>query len=280
MRSSNDKRIVSGDTLVPNSVKSWDAHRFDAKTENIGIGDLSQVELEGLRRAKEKREIEQLRRALALEQNQLDQRKQAIDQQHADMINEATRESDLIRAKAQQEGYDDGFAKAESERQDLIQFFHNLQLDYQNLNVMLAHRMKELSVFVAQQVVGDSAKLHHENAVKNLEILLDETRLNPSEISIKANPVTIDVIQKHLRFNPSNKPLNSIRWVSDNDILPTGFVISHEFGEVDFSMESRWKRVLSHFDLDHTTAAFLASDLTPLVEKETSLDSLLQSKTE
>lgn len=263
MPSSNDKRIVSGDTLVPDSVKSWDAHRFDAKTHTIGIGDLTQVELEGLRRAKEKREIEQLRHQLKIEQADLDKKKNALDEQYAQMLDEASKEAELLKAKAQQQGYEDGFSKAEAERQNLIQFFSNLQLDYKNLNVMLAHRMKELAVFVSQKIVGDTAKLHPENALKNLEILLDETRLNPSQISIKAHPVTISVIEKHLKSNPSSKALNSIQWITDEDMLPTGFVIHHEFGEVDFSMESRWKRVLAHFDLDDSAAVFMANDLMP-----------------
>lgn len=263
MRSSSDKRIVSGESIHSTTVKAWDANRFDAKTESVGISDLTEVELEGLKRAKEKREIEQARRSLALETQTLQAQRAELEAQYAEMIEKAQKESELIKALAQDQGYKDGFDKAEQERQLLVQSLDNLRLEQQNLNTMLSHRIKEICVYVSHKIVGDSAKIHHENAVKNLEILLDETRLDPSAISIKAHPITIDVITTHLQTHSSKKPLSSIRWISDESILPTGFLIDHEFGHVDFSLESRWKRVLSHFDLDHSTASFLAADLAP-----------------
>jgi len=169
--------------------------------------------------------------------------------------------------KGFEEGYQEGLKKAEKEKKD---YLASLEAEYEKKKTELeAHYQKKLEELTTLlQAIKDSFEktvLELDEEVLKIALniakvmIFKEVEANPevtlgvirealryiaegSKLSLRVNPKEFEHIKDALRFE--NKKGCKLELIPDEGISPGGVFIESEFGVIDATFETRWKKLL------------------------------------
>ncbi|HEY1057447.1 FliH/SctL family protein [Limnobacter humi] len=219
------KRIVKGvETATP-----WKALAPDS---NNPIGDLL-----AHKALIKQREEDIIRKAQALRQKEHDV-EQVVHQSREQGYEDGHRE-----------GYNDGLKLANEEAARLAQVCVQLQAELSAIQNRLAERMLDLVVVSARQVVQDHTVRCPESIAALLKAAIQSISADVVYITVAAAPATIANMQYHLQaLGPLSTQVQqsvAVNFKEDPRLAEGGFMVYHTAGQMDYSLETRWRNVFS-----------------------------------
>lgn len=164
----------------------------------------------------------------------LKQREQAIAELERKTLEQATE-------TGHQRGYEAGWDAAHYERTVLIQVASSLQEQFQKFQTELGDKVLDLACLVAGKILGDSVEQNLSQASAALHEIIHSMALKPDNLTLLAHPQTLEALKA--QFGDESE-LSNIKLRADSNLMTGGFVLQHPEGQVDASMETRWKRTI------------------------------------
>lgn len=140
------------------------------------------------------------------------------------------------------EGYKEGQTFAKDEADHLKELNNNFSKSLLDIENEIGQNIVKLSVRIAEQVLHSSIKTHPE---KILELIDDILHLNLDDstvLQLYVNPQDHDLISKYIQNNPDTKLW---RTIPDSSIMRGGCKAHTALGDIDATIETRWRRVIS-----------------------------------
>lgn len=144
--------------------------------------------------------------------------------------------------KGHQEGYKKGIAEAKAEAeqiQKLNNSFAQALLDIEN---EIGQNIINLAVRIAEQVLHSTIKTHPEKILELIDNILHLNLDNTTALQLYVNPQDHELINKYIQNNPDMKLW---RTVADASITRGGCKAHTALGDIDATIETRWRRVVS-----------------------------------
>ncbi|WP_370264073.1 FliH/SctL family protein [Limnobacter sp.] len=186
-----------------------------------------------------RREEEILKKAQALRQREAE-----VDQQV-----KASRESAW--EEGHREGYNAGLMQANEEAQRLAEVCVRLQEELNLVQHQLADKVMRLVVTACRQVVQDHTLQCPQSVTQLLKQAIASISADVVYITVAASPATVAVFNKHLSaLGPLSTQVQqsvAVTFKSDDRLADGGFMVFHTAGQMDYSIEMRWKQVMSTF---------------------------------
>lgn len=144
-------------------------------------------------------------------------------------------------------GYAEGRAAAQAEADTLNTLLNQAQTQLDQLHSELGQEVLRVAVQVASHVVG-SAIRHEPDYLRALvqELLrLDPDGTNPLTLSV--NPQDHELLEGFLRHHPHTQKW---RLFTDGTLTPGGCMVRTALGDIDATLETRWRRAIQSLNLD------------------------------
>lgn len=99
-----------------------------------------------------------------------------------------------------------------------------------------------LAVRIAEKVIHDQINTHPEQLLALIDNIVQMESEHHSTLVLHVNPADLPLIESHISDNPETRLW---RAVADDNITRGGCRISTPLGDIDATLETRWKRVVS-----------------------------------
>lgn len=139
-------------------------------------------------------------------------------------------------------GYREGWESAQQERMLLKQCAESFELKFNEIEAKIAPLVIELAVHAARHVVHESCELNLERTPENIKAVIAQFKLSAKEIEIVANSRTIAAIRNH---DEKDILFSKFTFVEDESLENMGFILRHDDGSYDSTIETRWDRAMS-----------------------------------
>jgi len=175
-----------------------------------------------------------IQRTIDLQKLQLEQRASEIELLKQMALKEASEHG-------YQTGYEEGKKQAHQERQTLVRLSASLSEEIEQLRDHLSEKIMTLAMNTARRVLINSIEAQPECVVHLLNEAVEALNQKIANFVIHAHASSIATLQA--QFGNSAE-LSGIRLVEDRNLAAGGFRLVHPEGEVDLTLETRWKRVV------------------------------------
>lgn len=161
---------------------------------------------------------------------------------------EQARNDNATRLQARDEGYRDGYGAGQAAAQkaavQLLALANSARKNISEDQQQIAENLLELALDVARQVIRADIKVRRDdvlNVIREAMECLPQSTLCPQLI---LHPNDVDVVRSHVG---DELTLGGWRLIEDHRIEPGGCRISAATCEIDATLATRWKRVLTSF---------------------------------
>ena len=141
------------------------------------------------------------------------------------------------------EGYQSGSLKSTQQSERLAQLISTSSLALEALHEDVGQALLQLAIQVAEQVLQTELKQHPEQVAELLSHILKEAEHKEQTLTVLANPADCALINEYLTEDLAHNP--SWRIKADPTITQGGVLVTTALGEIDATLESRWRRVLA-----------------------------------
>ncbi|MDX1670655.1 MAG: FliH/SctL family protein, partial [Limnobacter sp.] len=148
-----------------------------------------------------------------------------------------------------QKGYEEGLKKAADEAQMLAQMTERLNQELTGLQDRLGERIMNLVMTASRQVVQDHSINCPKSIAELVKTAVQSITADVVYVTVSASPFTLKQLENHI--NASTVLCTQVRqsvavnFREDERLADGGFMIFHTAGQMDFSLETRWKNVFS-----------------------------------
>lgn len=145
-------------------------------------------------------------------------------------------------AKGLQEGHESGADQARQAAQALDDLAQKCAQALLGIEADMGQSIIKLAVRIAEQVVHSTIQAQ---PAKILALIGDMVNLNPSEakaLTLYVNPQDLELVKKYLSSNPDTALWRAF---SDDTITRGGCRASTALGDIDATIEQRWRRVVA-----------------------------------
>jgi len=148
--------------------------------------------------------------------------------------------------KGQQQGYAAGLAEGQqaalAEAATLRAVLQHASANLEKLGNDISAAVSQLAIAIAQQVIQTELKQQPETIINLVRQVLRIVPTNGGLLYIHLHPDDAQLACAHLGHGPGEE-----RWrlVPDNTIQPGGCHVRTTLGEVDATLQTRWRRVLA-----------------------------------
>lgn len=146
-------------------------------------------------------------------------------------------------AQGYQEGFEAGSIKSAEQCAQLAALCSTSGVALEQLHAEVGQALLHLAVQIAQHVLQDELKQHPEHVAQLVTQVLKDAEHKEQTLTVWANPADCELIQQHLAEDLAHNP--SWRIKADPDITVGGVLIKTALGEINATLESRWRRVLA-----------------------------------
>lgn len=146
-------------------------------------------------------------------------------------------------ARGHQEGFEAGSVKSAQQCEQLAALVNTSVVALEQLHEEVGQALLQLAIQVAQQVLQDELKQHPEHVAELLTQMLKDAEHKEQTLTVLAHPDDCTLIQQHLADDFAHNP--SWRLKADTEITAGGVLITTALGEINATLESRWRRVLA-----------------------------------
>lgn len=150
-------------------------------------------------------------------------------------------------AQAVEQGYAEGFEagslKSAEQCAQLATLVSTSAQALEQLHEEVGQALLQLSIQIAQQVLQNELKNHPEHVAELVTEILKEAEHKDQALTVLANPADCDLIQTHLAEDLAHNPTWRIK--ADPTISAGGILVKTALGEINATLESRWRRVLA-----------------------------------
>lgn len=150
------------------------------------------------------------------------------------------------RAEGEKQGHEEGYKKGTDKAKNEIQQIQELNdgfaqslLDIENV---VGQNIIKLAVRIAEQVLHSSIKTHPEKILELIDNILHLNIDNTAALQLYVNPQDHELISKYIQNNPDTKLW---RTIADASITRGGCKAQTALGDIDATIETRWRRVVS-----------------------------------
>jgi flagellar assembly protein FliH len=185
---------------------------------------------------------------LSAEEQKLQSWEEALHQREHNLnkLEQITREA--AHTQGLEQGYQEGFSNAQAERQTLAHLAQMMQSEFEQLKNQLAQKILDLAVLATRKVLTDTIEVHPEATLQLLHTVLEQMQLEPKNLTLKAHPNTLHLLQNHFKDNPN---WSTLQWHEDPQLQIGGFVLHHAAGAMDATIEKRWHQAMASLGVEN-----------------------------
>ncbi|TAK89950.1 MAG: flagellar assembly protein FliH [Burkholderiaceae bacterium] len=159
-----------------------------------------------------------------------------------------TRALDLeqLQQKAIEEGWQEGYAQGQAQLQNEVLQLQQMVIQgseaWHQLHDTAANQLLNLALELSRHILRQEIVLHPESILPVVQEAIDTLTDNGSHAHLIANPADAALIRQHL-----HEELRQGGWklIEDARLQRGGCRINTNHGEVDATIETRWKRMVS-----------------------------------
>lgn len=141
------------------------------------------------------------------------------------------------------EGYQSGSLKSTQQSEQLAQLISTSSLALEALHEDVGQALLQLAIHVAEHVLQTELKQHPEHVAELLSQILKEAEHKEQTLTVLANPADCALINEYLTDDLAHNPNWRIK--ADPSITQGGVLVTTALGEINATLESRWRRVLA-----------------------------------
>lgn len=141
------------------------------------------------------------------------------------------------------EGYQSGNLKATQQSEQLAQLISTSSLALESLHEEVGQALLQLAIRIAEYVLQTELKQHPEQVAELLTHILKESEHKEQTLTVLANPTDCALINEYLSEDLAHNP--SWRIKADPTITQGGVLVTTALGEINATLENRWRRVLA-----------------------------------
>lgn len=157
------------------------------------------------------------------------------------------------REQAHQEGFEQGYkeasAKAEKEAAVLVQLCARLDTELNQIRNQLSEKVLKLVVTAARQVVMDHSLSCPQGIAALLHSAVESISSDSVYVTVAASQETLDMFDRHLSalgpLSTQVKQSVAVNFKADPRLATGGFMVFHSAGQMDYSLETRWRNVFT-----------------------------------
>ncbi len=156
-------------------------------------------------------------------------------------------ELEAMQQRAQQEGYEMGVQTARDEAiqlNTLITSFSNSMASMEN---EIAEQLLSLALNIAKQMVRDALTIKPELVLPIVKEAIASLAESKQHTVLRLNSKDIDIVAKHLGDELSHDGWKIIR---DDRVAAGGCKIESANGEINATLETRWRRIISNLGIN------------------------------
>jgi flagellar assembly protein FliH len=147
-----------------------------------------------------------------------------------------------------QAGYRAGLAAAEALARRLGQLLASTENGVRLMEERLSGELLDMAVELARQVVRAEVALKRETVLPVVREALAALSQEARAVNVVAHPADAELLRKHLAEEIAE---SGWRLVEDHRVEPGGVRVLSSTGDVDATLETRWRRALSALGQDH-----------------------------
>jgi flagellar assembly protein FliH len=171
-------------------------------------------------------------------------------------------------------GYESGWASAQVERDSLTAATQSVLDHFLLLDQKIAPMVMDIAVEAAQTVVHDSTRIQTDLAQRLVRKCVDDMRLKSDCFVVSAHPDTLAVLDEHMKSEKKESLFSGMKLVADEAMERGGFVLSHDNGWVDQSIEARWLAAMNQLSgaMAYEKAKFEFADSEAVLERKKAIE--------
>lgn len=108
-----------------------------------------------------------------------------------------------------------------------------------------------LAVTIAQQVLRATLATQPEKILETIQAIFDSDVNPQTALRLRANPADLSLIKEYLHNDPT---IHSWRVHGDASIERGGCIIETDLGDIDATVQTRWKKVVAALGCEQTWA--------------------------
>lgn len=140
------------------------------------------------------------------------------------------------------EGYKEGMAEAKDEAEKLQDLNNSFAQSLLNIENEIGQNIIKLAVRIAEQVIHSNIKTHPDKILDLIDDILHLNLDDSTVLQLYVNPQDHEIVNKYIQNNPDTKLW---RTIADASITRGGCKAHTALGDIDATIESRWRRVVS-----------------------------------
>lgn len=163
-------------------------------------------------------------------------------------------------SKGLNEGHAEGAVKAQQETDRLAELVSATQSTLNHLHEDMGQALLSLAVKIASHVLYSNLQEQPERILDLIKHLLhiDPDGKNPLTLSV--NPLDFELVSHYLRNNENTQ---NWRVIENSEITAGGCKARTALGDIDATLEARWRRTTSTLKLKHDPSKLLSELNTP-----------------
>lgn len=187
---------------------------------------------------------------------------QSLRQKEVDVDKVVAESRDQAHREGFEQGYREASAKAEKEAAVLVDVCTQLDVELKQVRNQLSEKVLKLVVTAARQVVMDHGLNCPQAVAALLHSAVESIASDSVYITVAASQETLDMFNRHLAaLGPLSTQVNpsvAVNFKVDARLAPGGFMIFHSAGQMDYSLETRWRNVFTTLSDNPQDHEFLA----------------------
>jgi len=228
----------------PDSWKRWEMGAFDLPKRKSALAALAPPPLPPELNA----EIERIRQAAHAEA-----RAEGYAAGHAQGLAEGIRAGT---ESGHQEGYQAGFAEgraagsevSQQEAGQLATLLTTCADALESVEADMGQNLISLAIDIARQVLRSTLAAEPEKMLDTVRDILHDESDPQDKLQLRVHPADLELIQTHLTDDPAFK---NWRLISDDSIERGGCIAATARGDIDATLETRWRRITAALGQDH-----------------------------
>jgi len=150
-------------------------------------------------------------------------------------------------AAGREEGYTEGRAAAEAEVEALKAITESVTDALEKLEIETGQALVSLAVSIARQVLRSTLKAEPERILETVKEILQVEGIQQGLLRLRLNPADIDMVEQYLQRDGT---VTRWRLQPDMSIERGGCIAETALGQIDATLQTRWRRVVTILGLD------------------------------
>ena len=164
-------------------------------------------------------------------------------------------------AQGHTEGYEAGSLKAATQCEQLALLLQNSATAIDLLHEEMGQALIHLAVQIAEHVLGTELKAHPDYLNDLLDQTLKAADQSAQALTITIHPTDADLVKQHLHEELAHHPQWRIK--TDEQVSPGGVYLSSALGQIDATLQARWRRAIARLGPDAVASSGLLHSKSP-----------------